>query len=216
MVDRRTVDRGTADRRTVDRKPVDRRTVDRRGDTRADIRSVALELFGERGYERASLRELAERLRITKAAVYHHFATKEDILASLADEFAGPLDELLAWGRSQPSGPDTRRELLRRYAELLEGRHGRLVRFLDADRAGLRGMPAAVAVHRRLDELVGLLTSGGTSPFGHVDPAAALRARLSLAAVQTGATQPGDSADPLTAAERRDAALAVAWELAAR
>ncbi|HWN31122.1 MAG TPA: helix-turn-helix domain-containing protein [Pseudonocardia sp.] len=200
----------------MDRKPVDRRTVDRRGDTRADIRSVALELFGERGYERASLRELAERLRITKAAVYHHFATKEDILASLADEFAGPLDELLAWGRSQPSGPDTRRELLRRYAELLEGRHGRLVRFLDADRAGLRGMPAAVAVHRRLDELVGLLTSGGTSPFGHVDPAAALRARLSLAAVQTGATQPGDSADPLTAVERRDAALAVAWELAAR
>jgi AcrR family transcriptional regulator len=196
----------------VDRRTVDRATVHRRADTRADIRSVALELFGERGYERASLRELAERLRITKAAVYHHFATKEDILASLADEFAGPLDELLTWGRSQPAGPETRRELLRRYAELLEGRYGRLVRFLDADRAGLRGMPAAVEVQRRLDELAGLLTSGGTSPFGHTDPAAALRARLSLAAVQEAAPDPGD---PLTPAERRDAALTVAWELTA-
>ncbi|HEX4252068.1 MAG TPA: helix-turn-helix domain-containing protein [Pseudonocardia sp.] len=166
---------------------------------------MALELFGERGYERASLRELAERLRITKAAVYHHYATKEDILAGLADEFTGPLDELLAWGRSQPAGPDARRELLRRYAELLDGRHGRLVRFLDADRAGLREMPAATEVHRRLDELAGLLTSGGTSPFGHVDPAAALRARLSLTALHT----------PTTTTEHRDAALTVAWELAA-
>jgi AcrR family transcriptional regulator len=194
-------------------------TVDRRTDTREAIRSVALEQFGERGYERTSLRELAERLRITKAAVYHHFATKEDILASLAGEFTAPLDELLAWGRAQRPGPDTRRELLRRYAELLAGRHGRLVRFLDSDRAGLRDMPAVLDVHRRLDGLCTLLTSGGPEfAPGRPDPAAALRARLSLAALHSGSgSRPGGgAAGRVSEDDARDAALMVAWELVDR
>ncbi|HEV7789253.1 MAG TPA: helix-turn-helix domain-containing protein [Pseudonocardia sp.] len=202
-------------------------TVDRRTDTREAIRSVALEQFGERGYERTSLRELAERLRITKAAVYHHFATKEDILASLAGEFTAPVDELLAWGNAQRPGPDTRRELLRRYAELLAGRHGRLVRFLDSDRAGLRDMPAVLEVYRRLDGLCTLLTSGGPTfaPGRPADPAAALRARLSLSALHSGsASGSAAGADPrgsaaagqVSADELRDAALAVACELVDR
>ena len=41
----------------------------RRGDTRARIQRVALELFAEQGYERTSLREIAERLGVTKAAL---------------------------------------------------------------------------------------------------------------------------------------------------
>jgi AcrR family transcriptional regulator len=195
-------------------------TVDRRTDTREAIRSVALEQFGERGYERTSLRELAERLRITKAAVYHHFATKEDILASLAGEFTAPLDELLAWGNAQRPGPDTRRELLRRYAELLAGRHGRLVRFLDSDRAGLRDMPAVLEVYRRLDGLCALLTGGGLDavPGSPADPAAALRARLSLSALHSGSGSGpgGGAAGRVSEDEVRDAALTVAWELVDR
>ena len=44
----------------------------RRGDTRARIQQVALEMFAEQGYERTSLREIAERLGVTKAALYYH------------------------------------------------------------------------------------------------------------------------------------------------
>src|SRR5262249_20860254 len=44
-----------------------------RSDTRARIQQVALELFAEQGYEKTSLREIAERLDVTKAALYYHF-----------------------------------------------------------------------------------------------------------------------------------------------
>jgi AcrR family transcriptional regulator len=55
-----------------------------RGDqTRERILEVALELFNERGYDKTSLREIAERLDVTKAALYYHFARKEDILIEL-------------------------------------------------------------------------------------------------------------------------------------
>jgi AcrR family transcriptional regulator len=44
---------------------------------------VALDLFNEQGYDKTSLREIAERLGITKAALYYHFERKEDILFAL-------------------------------------------------------------------------------------------------------------------------------------
>ena len=63
-----------------------------RGDTRARIQSVALELFAEQGYERTSLREIAERLGVTKAALYYHFKSKEDIVHSFAEDHFTRLD----------------------------------------------------------------------------------------------------------------------------
>jgi AcrR family transcriptional regulator len=54
-----------------------------RGVTRERILDVALELFNEQGYDKTSLREIAERLDITKAALYYHFERKADILLEL-------------------------------------------------------------------------------------------------------------------------------------
>ncbi len=51
--------------------------------TRERILNVALELFTEKGYDGASLREIAESLGVTKAAIYYHFASKDDILMAL-------------------------------------------------------------------------------------------------------------------------------------
>ena len=45
--------------------------------TRERIKQVALELFTEQGYEGTSLREIAERLGVTKAALYYHFKSKD-------------------------------------------------------------------------------------------------------------------------------------------
>jgi AcrR family transcriptional regulator len=52
-------------------------------DTREEVKAVALELFSTRGFEQTSLREIAEQLGITKAALYYHFASKRDLLSAL-------------------------------------------------------------------------------------------------------------------------------------
>ncbi len=54
-----------------------------RSDLRERILDTALELFIEEGYDKTSLRELAERLGVTKAALYYHFKSKADILLAL-------------------------------------------------------------------------------------------------------------------------------------
>ena len=51
--------------------------------TRERILDIALELFVARGYEKTSLRDIAERLGTTKAALYYHFERKQDILFEL-------------------------------------------------------------------------------------------------------------------------------------
>jgi AcrR family transcriptional regulator len=53
------------------------------GSTRERILDIALELFVEQGYEKTSLRDIAEQLGTTKAALYYHFERKQDILLEL-------------------------------------------------------------------------------------------------------------------------------------
>jgi AcrR family transcriptional regulator len=76
------------------------------GDTRERILDVALELFTEQGYDKTSLRQIAEPLGFTQAAIYYHFAAKEDILVALhmrMHALAGPVLGQLA-GESGPPG----------------------------------------------------------------------------------------------------------------
>jgi AcrR family transcriptional regulator len=53
------------------------------GSTRERILDIALELFVDQGYDKTSLRDIAERLGTTKAALYYHFERKQDILLEL-------------------------------------------------------------------------------------------------------------------------------------
>jgi AcrR family transcriptional regulator len=68
--------------------------------TRERIVDVAQELFTRRGYDKTSLRDIAERVQLTKAALYNYFERKEDILLELHLRLqtlgANVLDELEA------------------------------------------------------------------------------------------------------------------------
>jgi AcrR family transcriptional regulator len=64
-------------------------------DTRERILGVAGELFTDHGYDVTSLREIADRLGFTKAALYYHFQSKEEILRALLEPIDTLLDDFL-------------------------------------------------------------------------------------------------------------------------
>lgn len=55
------------------------------GDTRTAIRDAALNLFSRQGYAKTSLREIAEQLSMTKAALYYHYPSKQALLQSIIE-----------------------------------------------------------------------------------------------------------------------------------
>jgi len=149
----------------------------RRGDTRARIQQVALELFAEQGYERTSLREIAERLGVTKAALYYHFKSKEDIVRSFTEDYFAQLDALVEWGKEQPSSDKTSAEILDRYiAIVLES--GEVFRFLERNQATIHGTEDGK--HRftqfrpRLRALIEIITGPEATPRAQVRAAAAI------------------------------------------
>src|ERR1700744_1030376 len=107
-----------------------------RTDTRSRAQKVALELFAEQGYEKTSLREIAERLGVTKAALYYHFKSKEDIVHSFTDDYFEESDHLLEGAKAQPRTDESRREILDRYVGIVIG-GGEVFRFLEQNRASV-------------------------------------------------------------------------------
>lgn len=63
---------------------------------REELTRIAARLFAERGYQGTSLGDLADALGLQKASLYHHIASKEDLLWDVAGEgaaaFHGALD----------------------------------------------------------------------------------------------------------------------------
>ncbi len=145
-----------------------------RSDTRPRIQQVALELFAEQGYDKTSLREIAERLDVTKAALYYHFKSKEDIVRSLVEDYFGQIDALIAWAKTQPRTPETRGEILSRYVQIVADGSD-VFRMLQHNQAAVNSL--ASAKHRgdvfreRMTGLIDALT----------EPEAGLQERLRAA-----------------------------------
>src|SRR3954467_5148914 len=64
-------------------------------DTRQKILDAAQVRFSEQGYEGTSLREIAEDLGFTKAALYYHFQSKDQIIQALLAPMEGLVGDLL-------------------------------------------------------------------------------------------------------------------------
>ena len=179
-----------------------------RQDTRARIQSVALELFAEQGYDKTSLREIAERLGVTKAALYYHFKSKEDIVTSLVEDYFAAIDELVAWGKTLPKTPESRAEVLRRYYGIVAGA-GEVFRMLQHNQASVNKLAHAKdrreLFRERMDAVVDLLTEPD-APL-----ASQLRAAVALASVSFGCMFYADrAANP---AELQATVLDIAFEL---
>ena len=167
-------------------------------DTRQRILDVALELIGRQGFAATTTRELAERLGFSKAALYYHFKTKDELLTAL---IAPMLDTLRALVQADPSAVD-RRAVLAGYVELV-ATFENPIRVLSSD-PSVRARPPAAAAQPLYDRLMRMLAH---------DRHPTLEARAQARAALGGIHSVFDYARP---DEDRAVLRAVALESAAR
>jgi AcrR family transcriptional regulator len=64
--------------------------------TRAALIAAARELFAQRGYGAVGTEEIVRAARVTRGALYHHFAGKEDLFRAVFEQMEAELAEQLA------------------------------------------------------------------------------------------------------------------------
>ncbi len=106
-----------------------------RDEKREAVLRTAVQLFLEQGYHRATLNEVADRLNITKPALYNYFRSKEDILFECWVMGQERVEDRIAEIESaHENGLATLRMLVRAYAATMASDFGAsLVRFNVAD-----------------------------------------------------------------------------------
>lgn len=77
--------------------------------TRGTLLSVARELFTERGYAATSTTEIADKAGVTRGALYHHFAAKDDLFRAVFEQLEAEVAEHVA--REALAGTDPLEQL---------------------------------------------------------------------------------------------------------
>ncbi|MGC7095288.1 TetR/AcrR family transcriptional regulator [Amycolatopsis lurida] len=165
------------------------------GGTREKILAAACELFGTHTYRAATMREIAERLGIAKPSLYHHFASKAEILDSL---ISTPIDELAAVidaAAAERDPAEGRRRVLRGCIDVIVD-HREVMRLLlrDASVYSDDSTRVVARVVTTVDRAIELLAG----------PDADWRARLRAAQAFAAATDPISQFADAPDAELRD------------
>ncbi len=107
-------------------------------DARGRLERAALDLYGERGFERTTVAEIAGRAGLTERTFFRHFADKREVLfwgsAALqeflvdavadAPDAAAPLEAVTAALRATSAGFQERREYARRRQAIIDANPG--------------------------------------------------------------------------------------------
>jgi AcrR family transcriptional regulator len=180
----------------------------RRGGTRDEIIDVAMRLFAEHGYDKTSLREIADEVGVTKAALYYHFRTKDDIVRSALQSYTDGLTELIDRAEQAPPGHDRNRELVDGLLELFSTTGGEALRFGQANPTVMSQMHLGETHVSLLKRMVGFLAGDEASAERTI------RAALVFGALVIGVIG-GELELPGPLEERKQAARSVALELLA-
>ncbi len=74
--------------------------------TRDEILEAAAQIFRQKGFHAASMQDIAQAVNLQKASLYHHIASKQEILLALLDQALAMLIEHVGSAISQPLPPD--------------------------------------------------------------------------------------------------------------
>jgi AcrR family transcriptional regulator len=84
-----------------------------RDETRARIISGALACFGANGYERTTVKQIAEAAGVAQGLMYSHFAGKEDLLKAIFQQSIEDVFESFALAQAGADGPPTVEAIIR-------------------------------------------------------------------------------------------------------
>jgi len=107
-----------------------------RPDTRARILDAALDVFSEYGFEGSSLQQIADRLDLTKAALYYYFRSKDELLEALVEPAITGVTDIIDACAGEPDTPARRKEFMKQYLDYYL-RQRRLVAYISRDLATL-------------------------------------------------------------------------------
>jgi AcrR family transcriptional regulator len=160
------------------------------GDTRETIRAVALELFSNKGFEQTSLREIAERVGLTKASLYYHYSSKQSLLLAVVEPVITGWRAIVDETATLEQNPETVRQVVDRCLEVFL-RNRSVAGIFQRDAAGV-----AVVLGSLWDDMVGLgkrlvAWLAGPSPTAE-DRLRAIAAMEVLGAVLSSATYQDD------------------------
>lgn len=119
---------------------------------------AALDLFVEHGFEGTSLQDIAAQLGVTKAAVYYHFHSKDDLLTALVQPAFDELSRFIDGREARPHRGVRRTAELTEYVDFLL-RNRRVMAFITRDAAAM-SRPVVVAQGVALRDRVEALLLG--------------------------------------------------------
>lgn len=139
-------------------KPADRRRLGGIPHSAAQIRilDAALDLIADHGVSGTSLQMIADAVGVTKAAVYHQFKTKEQIVIAVTERELGTLEDALAAAEAQPEPLQARKALLTDVIEMAVRRR-RWVRTLQSDPVIVRLLGEHEPFRQFISRLYGIL-----------------------------------------------------------
>jgi AcrR family transcriptional regulator len=175
----------------------------RRTDTRTRILAVGLRLFADRGYASTSLREIAEELGVTKAALYFHYKTKEDIVSGILRDYMEGVHVLLDECEARELSLAAREEVLRGFADLQAHWGADLTKLIRQSYTEIVNLPVGREVKESHHRLIDVLAGPAPTVLART------RAVAAVAALQSVAL-PFEDVDEQV---RRDAALLVSLEV---
>ena len=87
-------------------------------DTRQRLIDVAVDLFTRHSFAGTSLQMIADEMGFTKAAIYYHFRTREELLAAVVEPIFEQLSRIIAAAEAQRGAGARADHMLRGYADL--------------------------------------------------------------------------------------------------
>ena len=134
------------------------------------IIEAALVLFAEHGISGTSLQMIADAIGVTKAAVYHQYNTKDEIVLAVAGIVLARLEAAVALAEAERSRSRARESLIAAMIELAVERR-RMAGILQRDPLMLRFLEEHEPFRRVMERVNRLLMGGAADPRARVQAA---------------------------------------------